>query len=276
MNRHGSLHDHNDPRLPDTTRSMKGTAMSEEKGTGGFGLIIIGSEILDGRVRDSHLVNMQRLLAERHHSLAYTMTLIDDPRLITEQLRWALSRPEPFFCCGGIGATPDDYTRQCAADATGLTLAYHPEGVTIMEGRFGTEVTPHRLRLVEFPAGATLIPNPVNQVPGFSIGTGHFLPGFPSMAEPMMAWVLDTRYKEGTEIITGTLVLPGVRESDIIPLMDAFNRRHLPIRLSSLPRFVEGGTEIRLGLTGSPEDVQTGLADIIQSIESAGMPWRKA
>lgn len=254
---------------------ITGMAMSEKRVAQGFGLIIIGSEILDGRVRDSHFSTMQQLLAERHHSLVYTMTLIDEPALITDKLRWALSRPEPFFCCGGIGATPDDYTRQCAAVAAGVKLAHHPEGVKIMEGRFGKEVTPQRLKLVEFPEGAGLIPNPVNQVPGFSLHGGYFLPGFPSMAGPMAAWVLDTYYERGEEIVTRTLILAGTRESDVIPLMDAFNRRHPHIRLSSLPRFVEGGTEIRLGLTGAPGDVNAGLIDIIQSIELQGMQWRE-
>ncbi len=249
--------------------------MSEKKIAKGFGLIIIGSEILDGRVEDSHFANTRNLLAERNHSLTYTMTLVDEPSLITGKLKWAMSRPEPFFCCGGIGATPDDYTRQCAADAVGVTLAYHEEGVKIMESRFEKKATPTRLKLVEFPEGARLIPNPVNRVPGFSINDAYFLPGFPSMAEPMAAWVLDTYYERGEKIITRTLLLAGVRESDVIPLMHEFNLCHSKISLSSLPKFVEDGTEIHLGLTGNPKDVEAGMAHIIQSIELQGMQWEE-
>ena len=46
----------------------------------------------------------------------------------------------------------------------------------------------------EFPRGSRIIPNPYNRIPGFSMHDHHFLPGFPQMAWPMMAWVLDNWY----------------------------------------------------------------------------------
>ena len=67
----------------------------------GFGLIIIGTEILDGRGEDNHFENTKRLLKERNHLLQYVMILPDDPILIVEKLKWAMARPEPFFAVGG-------------------------------------------------------------------------------------------------------------------------------------------------------------------------------
>lgn len=241
----------------------------------GFGLIIIGSEILDGRVQDRHFENTRRLLSERNHALRYSMVLLDDPELIFEKLKWAMVRLEPFFCCGGIGSTPDDYTRWCAAEAAGLPLEYHQEGVRILKNRLREEATPLRLKLVEFPRGATLIPNPVNQVPGFSVANGHFLPGFPSMAEPMTAWVLDTYYERGEGRCTRTLVLPGVREADLVPLMEEFIGTHPTISFSSLPQFVKGGTEVHLGLSGALYEVEEGIKDLIRRLEAVGLRWEE-
>ena len=96
--------------------------MLEKRTPTAFGLIIVGSEILDGRIQERHFENTRKLLSERNHPLRYSMVLADDPKLILENLNWAMSRPEPFFCCGGIGSTPDDYTRQCAAEAVGAPL----------------------------------------------------------------------------------------------------------------------------------------------------------
>ena len=169
--------------------------MEKRKVPAGFGIMIIGGEILDGRTQDRHFENIRTLLRSRNHLLKYVVFLVDEPQLIIDKLKWAMTRPEPFFCCGGIGPTPDDYTRQCAAKAASLPLALHPEGVAILRNRFDFPLTPARLRMVEFPEGAELIPNPVNQIPGFGILNGHFLPGFPNMAEPMAAWVLDTLYE---------------------------------------------------------------------------------
>ena len=247
--------------------------MKRKRIQSGFGLIIIGSEILDGRIQDRHFENTKRLLKERNHPLMYAMVLADQPILILEQLRWAMARPEPFFCCGGIGSTPDDYTRQCAAEAVGVPLEHHPEGVRIMARRFGNTLDGPRLNLVLFPKGAPLIPNPVNQIPGFSLGDSHFLPGFPSMAEPMTAWVLDAYYEPGEVKIHRAVVVPA-READLTPLMEEFVRTHPSLTLSSLPRYVTGGTEVKLGISGTPEDVEMGSGHLLEMLRARGFEWR--
>jgi molybdopterin-biosynthesis enzyme MoeA-like protein len=247
--------------------------MTLTKAPDGFGLIIIGSEILDGRVQDKHFENIRKLLQAHHHAFRYSMVLVDDPSLILEKLKWAMARSEPFFCCGGIGSTPDDYTRQCAAEAAGLPLELHPQGIEILKNRPGFPLTPARMKMVEFPKGADLIPNPINQIPGFTIVNGHFLPGFPSMAEPMTAWVLATLYEEGDLKVSRTLILPGAREGDLVPLMEAFTQSHPELVFSSLPKFVEGGTEVRIGLSGAVEAVEKGFKDLVKELRASGVKW---
>jgi len=241
----------------------------------GFGLMIIGSEILDGRVQDSHFENTKKLLFERNYPLIYSIIIIDDPVLITEKLRWAIKRPEPFFCCGGIGSTPDDYTRQSAAKAFNLPLEFHEEGVKILKERFGKRAKGAVLQMVEFPKGSILIPNPFNQIPGFSIGKGYFLPGFPSMAGPMTAWVLDTYYEPGEKRISKTLILPGAREADLVEIMETFIKDHPLLQFSSLPRFVSKGTEVRLGIVGNEDGVEKGFEDLKAMLDVKGYQWQE-
>ncbi|MFH1489012.1 MAG: molybdopterin-binding protein [Pseudomonadota bacterium] len=241
----------------------------------GFGLIIIGTEILDGRIQDRHFENTAKILKAHSHPLKYSMILTDEAELILENLKWAMSRPEPFLCCGGIGSTPDDCTRQCATRAAGVPLEFHEEGLKILKSRIGWEVTEARMRLVEFPKGSRLVPNPVNQIPGFSIANGHFLPGFPSMAEPMTEWVLETYYERGEIRISRTLVLPGAREADLVPLMEAFIASHPDLSFSSLPKFVKGGTEVDLGIKGAPKNVEAGFRDLTAELEKTGQKWEE-
>ncbi len=73
-----------------------------------------------------------------------------------------MARRDAVFVFGGIGATPDDHTRQCAADAAGLALVRHPRGAAIIEKRFGREAYPQRIHMAHLPSGCALIPNPVN------------------------------------------------------------------------------------------------------------------
>ena len=153
--------------------------------TPNFGLIIVGDEILSGKRADKHLPKVIELLAARGLPLAYADYVGDDPaRIIATLARaFAASRAsgDVVFCTGGIGATPDDHTRQCAARALGVELALHPEAKRLIEERIretaqeqGAAYEPdrhdnlHRLNMGVFPLGAEIIPNPYNKIPGFS------------------------------------------------------------------------------------------------------------
>ncbi|MDP2450764.1 MAG: molybdopterin-binding protein [Polaromonas sp.] len=150
-----------------------------------FGLIIVGDEILSGKRADKHLPKVIELLAARGLPLSYADYVGDDPERITATLARAFAAAratgDVVFCTGGIGATPDDHTRQCAARALGVELALHPEAERLIRERMqdiareqGVPYEPdrhdniHRLNMGMFPAGAAIIPNPYNKIPGFS------------------------------------------------------------------------------------------------------------
>src|SRR5215510_11899119 len=160
-----------------------------------FGAIIIGDEILRGKREDKHFVKLIAILGARGLKLGWAEYVGDDPARITATLARTLASSDVVLSFGGIGATPDDHTRQCAAAALGVDLVLHPEAEALIRGRFGAETTPQRLKMGEFPRGAGIIPNSYNQIPGFSIRDHHFVPGFPVMAWPMIEWVLDHRYR---------------------------------------------------------------------------------
>ena len=150
-----------------------------------FGLVIIGDEILSGKRADKHLPKVIELLAARGLQLSYAEYVGDEPARITATLSRAFAAAresgDVVFSTGGIGATPDDHTRQCAAKAQGLELALHPEARALIEERMrdtakeqGVAFEPdrhdniHRLNMGVFPVGAEIIPNPYNKIPGFS------------------------------------------------------------------------------------------------------------
>ena len=173
-----------------------------------FGVIIIGDEILSGRRIDKHLPKVIELLGARGLSLGWAEYIGDDPERITATLRRTFASGDIVFSTGGIGATPDDHTRQCAAAALGVPLELHPEAAKLIQERIrdmhpANAATPldlnspenlHRLNMGTYPQGASIIPNGYNKIPGFSIRQHHFVPGFPVMAWPMIEWVLDTQY----------------------------------------------------------------------------------
>ncbi len=243
-----------------------------------FGAIIIGDEIMSGKRQDRHMAKAIEILNERGLQLSWCQYLGDDPGYITATLRRTFATDDTVFCFGGIGATPDDHTRQCAARAAGVGLALHPEAEIEIRARFEDDVTPNRLRMGEFPAGAAIIPNPHNRIPGFSLDRHYFLPGFPEMAWPMMAWVLDTHYHhlfEPGSVVESSIIVRGAGESQLVDLMNECQARFLRLKVFSLPR-IGADRHIELGVRGDPGQVVAAIADLKRGVSALGFSWSEA
>ncbi len=237
------------------------------------GLIIIGDEILSGKRRDQHLPKVIELLAARGLALDWARYVGDDRPRITADLRHALASGDLVFSCGGIGATPDDHTRQCAAAALGVELALHPQARDFILERMrdvaaeqGVPFEPerpdnlHRLNMGVFPLGATVIPNPFNKIAGFSLGHVHFVPGFPVMAWPMIEWVLDQHYTHlhrSARPAERSVIVFGAIEASLTPLMEDIEARFDAVKVFSLPSVdhAQWGRHIELGVKGEGDTV---------------------
>ena len=114
-----------------------------------FRAIIIGDEILRGKRADRHFAKMVELLSARGLYLSRAEYCGDDRAGLVEVLRRSFADGGAVFCFGGIGSTPDDNTRQAAAEALGLNLALHPDAVALIEAamqrRYGRAASPQQL-----------------------------------------------------------------------------------------------------------------------------------
>ncbi|MGP1517280.1 MAG: competence/damage-inducible protein A [Ottowia sp.] len=251
-----------------------------------FGLIVVGDEILSGRRSDKHLAKCIEILAAHGQSLGWAQYVGDAPERITAVLRSAFASGDAVFCTGGIGSTPDDHTRQCAAAALGVPLQAHAQAQALIEERardvaqssgrpFDASQPEHhrRLQMGELPAGARLIPNSYNKIAGFSCdgpggGAVHFMPGFPVMAWPMMEWVL--RHEYGPRLASAapwqerSVIVMGAIEARLTPVMERVQAAHEQVRVFSLPGVdhPEYGMHIDLGVKGPPQAVAAAYADL--------------
>ena len=261
-----------------------------------FGIIIIGDEILSGRRQDQHLTKTIALMGARGLQLAYAHYVGDAPDRITAALEQAFASGDVVFSFGGIGATPDDHTRQCAAAAWRRPLQLHPQAQALIRERMedmaraaGTQFDPdrddnkHRFNMGVFPQGAQIIPNPYNKIPGFrcvpcddsastNVAAVHFLPGFPVMAWPMLEWVLDTYYT--ASFAPGSwqehsVIVPGAMEAALTPLMERIEQQHA-VKVFSLPSVdhPEYGRHIELGVKGVPTVAEVAFADMLQALQA--------
>jgi molybdopterin-biosynthesis enzyme MoeA-like protein len=257
-----------------------------------IGLVIVGDEILSGKRADKHMPKVIELLAARGLQLDWARYVGDDPPRITADLEDAFASGDLVFSCGGIGATPDDHTRQCAAAALGVPLVLHPEAAALVVERMkdvareqGTVFDPdrednrHRLNMAVFPAGAEIIPNPYNKIAGFAVRSGaggvFFVPGFPVMAWPMIEWVLDTHYSR-LHVAPATqersVIVFGSMEATLTPLMEAVERAFPGIKVFSLPSVdhAEWGRHIELGVKGDRAALDAAYARLREGLGSLG------
>ena len=258
-----------------------------------FGMIIIGDEILSGRREDKHLRKLIEVLAERGLALEWAEYVGDQPARITSVLKRTLAGDDVVFCTGGIGATPDDHTRQCAAAALGVPLELHPEARELIAQRIAdtaagdpvkadltTPENQHRFKMGEFPQGARIIPNSYNRIPGFSVAHHHFMPGFPVMAWPMMEWVLDTYYADQFHRAPReerSFLVFGLPESRLTPLMERIEAEFDGVKVFSLPSVGDAArgeryarSHIDLGVKGSPEAVARAYAMLREGAVALG------
>lgn len=254
--------------------------------TRAFGLIVVGDEILSGKRADKHMAKVIELLAARGLQLSWAEYVGDEPARITAALARAFASGDIVFSTGGIGATPDDHTRQCAARALGVPLALHPEAELLIRERMqdtareqGVAYEPdgadnvHRLNMGVFPQGATLIQNPYNKIPGFSVADVHFVPGFPVMAWPMVESVLDSRYADlftRNAVAEKSVIVFGAMEATLTPLMQAIEDTHAGIKVFSLPSVdhPEYGRHIELGVKGDPRRLDAAYAQLIEGLHT--------
>lgn len=239
-----------------------------------FYTCIIGTELLNNRRKDEHFEFVSAELAKRSHEMKASLIIKDEPSFIADVFE-LIKKDEKsvMFCFGGIGATPDDYTRDVAAlvFADG-EMEYNQSVVDTIVARMGERAYPDRVKMAYLPKGAGLLSNPINQIPGFYLQNRFFfMPGFPQMAQPMVIEALDKFYPQG-EIKYKKTFTTFCSEGDIVDIMQTLPSS---VEFSSLP-IMDGDkrvTEIYLASSSScvVEDV---YEHFVTLTEKKGYKWR--
>lgn len=222
--------------------------MSEPK----FFVLIIGTEILNRRREDAHFDFVSKALAQKGHKLTGSFTIEDDPALIVQTIQFIASQENAvLFSFGGIGSTPDDHTRRCAAIALrDGELITHEEAKQIIVDTLGERAFPYSVRMAELPEGATLLENPVNKMPAFALDERYyFMPGFPEMSHPMVTNILEKIIPHTKETFRHTLTAL-CKENVFIELME-----QMPdgVEFSSLPKLYSDGWRVTISIASDDE-----------------------
>ena len=223
--------------------------MSEEKIVTAA-LIIIGNEILSGRIQDANLSYIAtKLNDEAGIRLAEVRVVPDIEDEIVEAVNAMRTKHDYVFTTGGIGPTHDDITAESVANAFGRKLIRHPEAYRRLVAQFekrGMEINEARLRMTNTPEGATLVENGISVAPGFQVENVYVMAGVPQVAHAMIDW-LAPRLEGGKPVRTKTLVC-SLGEGNLAKELGEIQDRYPKIDIGSYPFYGEGnyGTSIVL------------------------------
>ena len=236
--------------------------------------LIIGDEILSGKRKDKHLTHLIEVLKKHNFHISRADYISDD----TQEIKKTLEQKKGVivFCFGGIGATPDDCTRSAAALAHEKLLSCHPDAKILIEKQFGEDAYPKRILMADLPEESSLIPNPVNNIPGFFINQHFFMPGFPEMAWPMIDWVIVNnllKTEKSKKLEDYSIWLDNVSESSLIDLMDLTQSKYQRIKIYSLPKMYPKKM-LELGVKGEEGYVKEALNFIKENLIAMNISWR--
>jgi len=131
--------------------------------------------------------------------------------------------------------------------------------------------------MADLPKNSQLIPNVINNIPGFFINHHYFMPGFPEMAWPMIEWVINNQYKcliNAKDIEDQSIWLDDLSESMLIDTMNEIEKRNKEIKIYSLPKLSPKKT-LELGIKGSSMNVKMAMQDLKSKLKELKFNWRE-
>ena len=235
------------------------------------GLLIIGDEILSGRIQDRNVSPIAVWLNLQGIRLGEVRVVPDDAGRIVEAVTALAERYDYLFTTGGIGPTHDDITVDAIAQALGVPVVVHPRARAALEtyyaGRGG--LNDARLRMVRVPAGAELIENPFSGAPGIRFGNIFILAGVPHIASAMLE-ALSGKLEGGRPLLSRTVGC-WVPESEVAELLEAAERSHAGCQIGSYPFFREGRVGANFVVRSiDPGALDSCVADLADRLEADG------
>jgi molybdenum cofactor synthesis domain-containing protein len=209
------------------------------------GIIIIGNEILSGRVQDVNVQHIAKKLNKLGVHLKEVRVIPDVESVIVDTTRHFHTSFDYVFTTGGIGPTHDDITAVSMAKAFSREVEFNEKALEILKSRYGGEhLTEGRKNMARMPKGIELIKNPVTSAPGFQIENIFVMAGVPEIMQGMLDFALE-KIIPGDPIISSTIHchLP---EGDLARGMRDIQNQNTNIDIGSYPFWKMGlfGTSV--------------------------------
>jgi molybdenum cofactor synthesis domain-containing protein len=230
--------------------------------------IIIGDEILSGKVRDTNAFSLIQMLHEIGVELVRIVTVGDDPACIAEEVNRCRERCDHVITSGGVGPTHDDRTIEGVALAFGRQVVRHPELERAIRGHWGERVNDAALKLSEVPEGASLLGSEDGWLPVVVVENVFILPGIPKLFEAKLRQVRE-QLAGGRPLVLHSVYL-SADESSIAEALERVDDAHESVKIGSYPRL--GDADFRVHVTveaAEQQDADRALDQLLELLDDA-------
>lgn len=241
--------------------------MAENDVTVTAAAVLIGNELLSGRIADENMHYMANALVRVGITLTEVRVIPDDCEAIITAVNELRARCDYVFTTGGIGPTHDDITAECIAQAFAKPLIEHPEtGKTLrlfFESK-GVDANPERMRMANMPNGAEPLKHEGSPVPGFVMENVYVLAGVPRIMQSMLDAAIPL-LRKGLPTLSISIRCD-VQEGTLAKGLAILQSEHPRVDIGSYPLSREFNFNVTLVVRGTDAQELSAIADKIEKL----------
>ena len=238
--------------------------MTERSNTTSAAMIVIGNEILSGKVADSNSHFLARELRSAGVELVRVIVIPDVVETVSATVAEYSRAYDLVFTSGGVGPTHDDVTIAAVADAFGCDVVVHPKLREAIESAVGDKPAEPYLKMAEVPDGSQLVETGSDTFPTVLIENVYVLPGIPEIFEAKVMALRDVFRSQPYHL---RQILVSASETRIAPYLNATLTEYPELMLGSYPKLSHPDYRVRLTLESKDEAyLEEALDDLISRI----------
>ncbi len=235
--------------------------------------LVIGNELLSGKVEEANVAVLARTLRALGVQLRRVVTILDDKDEISREVRALSQAHDWLFTSGGVGPTHDDVTIEAVAAAFGVGVVVSAPMEQMLRDHYGERITPGHLRMALIPEGAHLEATEEVRWPTVRIENTWVMPGIPEVFR-MKLPVVVARIGDGAPPFVSRAVYTRMDEGDLKPLLDDVVARFPDVDVGSYPKWLDPSYKTKLTFDGRDVARVDAARDALIALLPSGEPQR--
>ena len=235
-------------------------------------LLLIGNELLSGKIQELNLQPLAKMLRARGIELVRAVTVPDRIEIIAEEVGKLAASHEWLFTSGGVGPTHDDVTLAGVAAAFGVPVVRHPDFEARVRTQYGARLTDAHLRMADVPEGSVLVTGNPPTWPVVRKENVWIMPGVPEVFRMKLALIQEV-LPQRAGFLTHS-VYTNMDEGQLAPLLEAVVAAFPEVEVGSYPKWFDPTYKTKLTFDGQNREKVAAASSRFVSLLPAGEPQK--